>query len=119
MFAAAAGGGTIRAGRSGIHPAVAPQPGEVVIIKRRVSAFTGSDLVVLLSAGDIDTLVLAGAATSGVVLSAVRQAADPGYQLTVVSDGCLDTDPEVHRGPDEEGARDRPVWPPGRTGSPA
>jgi nicotinamidase-related amidase len=41
-------------------------------------------------------VVLAGVTTSGVVPSTVRQA-DLGYQLTVLSDGCLDADPEVHR----------------------
>jgi nicotinamidase-related amidase len=41
--------------------------------------------------------VLAGIATSGVVLSTLRQAADLDYQLTVLADGCLDADPEVHR----------------------
>jgi nicotinamidase-related amidase len=41
--------------------------------------------------------VLAGVATSGVVLSTVRQAADLDYRLTVLADGCLDADPEVHR----------------------
>ena len=44
-----------------------------------------------------DALVLAGIATSGVVLSTLRQAADLDYRLTVLSDGCLDSDPEVHR----------------------
>ncbi len=42
-------------------------------------------------------LVLAGIATSGVVLSTVREAADRDYQLTVLANGCLDRDPEVHR----------------------
>ena len=41
--------------------------------------------------------MLAGIATSGVVLSTLRQAADPDYRLTVLADGCLDADPEVHR----------------------
>jgi nicotinamidase-related amidase len=41
--------------------------------------------------------VLTGIATSGVVLSTLRQAADLDYQLTVLADGCLDGDPEVHR----------------------
>lgn len=41
--------------------------------------------------------MLAGIATSGVVLSTVRQAADPDYRLVVLADGCLDPDPEVHR----------------------
>jgi len=68
-----------------------------VVTKRRVSAFTGSDLDVLLRARRIDHLVLAGIATSGVVLSTLRQAADLDYRLTVLADGCLDADPEVHR----------------------
>jgi nicotinamidase-related amidase len=64
---------------------------------RRVSAFAGSDLDVVLRAGNVDHLMLTGIATSGVVLSTVRQAADPDFRLTVLSDGCLDNDPEVHR----------------------
>src|SRR4029077_6529734 len=80
-----------------IHPAVAPAPGDVVATKRRVSPFAGSDLDVLLRAGDIDTLVLTGIATSGVVLSTLRQAADLDYKLIVLADACLDADAEVHR----------------------
>jgi nicotinamidase-related amidase len=82
---------------AGIHPDVAPAPGDVVVTKRRVSAFAGSDLDVVLRAGDIRHLTLTGIATSGVVLSTVRQAADLDFGLTVLSDGCLDADPEVHR----------------------
>jgi nicotinamidase-related amidase len=52
---------------------------------------------VVLRAREIDTLVLTGIATSGVVLSTLRQAADLDYRLTVLADGCLDGDPEVHR----------------------
>ena len=55
------------------------------------------DLDVVLRAGNIDTLVLCGVATSGVVLSTLRQAADLDYRLFVLSDGCLDQDAEVHR----------------------
>jgi nicotinamidase-related amidase len=80
-----------------IHPDVAPQPGDIVVTKRRVSAFTGSDLEVVLRGLQIDRLVLTGIATSGVVLSTLRQAADLDYQLVVLADGCLDGDPEVHR----------------------
>jgi nicotinamidase-related amidase len=80
-----------------IHPAVAPRPADVVITKRRVSAFSGSDLEMLLRSADVDHLVLTGIATSGVVLSTLRQAADLDFQLTVLSDACADADPEVHR----------------------
>ncbi|MER8032374.1 cysteine hydrolase [Streptomyces bauhiniae] len=80
-----------------IHPDVAPQPGESIVTKKRVSAFTGSDLDLVLRGGGIDHLVLTGLATSGVVLSTLRQAADLDYRLTVLADGCGDADPEVHR----------------------
>ena len=65
--------------------------------KRRVSAFAGSDLDVVLRAGGIEELVLCGIATSGVVLSTLRQAADLDYRLTVLRDACADADAEVHR----------------------
>ena len=98
-FAAIAGSGRFVSGDQAteIHPAVAPGPGDLVVIKRRVSAFTGSDLQVVLRSLGADTLVLTGIATSGVVLSTLRQAADLDYRLVVLSDACLDADPEVHR----------------------
>ena len=79
------------------RPALTPGEGEVVITKRRVSAFTGSDLEVVLRGGDVQHLVLCGISTSGVVLSTLREAADKDYRLTVLSDLCFDPDPEVHR----------------------
>jgi len=94
---AAAGGFTEGSPAAEIHPAVAPGAGDVVVTKRRVSAFTGSDLDVVLRGLGAGTLVLAGIATSGVVLSTLRQAADLDYGLTVLADACLDADPEVHR----------------------
>jgi nicotinamidase-related amidase len=78
------------------RPAITPEGSDVVVTKRRVSAFTGSDLEVVLRAGEIRHLVLCGIATSGVVLSTVREAADQDYQLTVLADLCADTDAEVH-----------------------
>lgn len=80
-----------------VHADLDPRPDEPVIIKRRVSAFSGSDLDVLLRGADADTLVLAGISTSGVVLSTLRQAADLDYGLVVLADACADGDAEVHR----------------------
>ena len=80
-----------------VHAALERRPDEPVVLKRRVSAFSGSDLDVLLRAAGADTLVLAGIATSGVVLSTLRQAADLDYRLVVLADACADRDPEVHR----------------------
>jgi nicotinamidase-related amidase len=82
---------------SSVHEAIAPQRGDVVVTKRRVSAFSGSDLDVILRAHEIEALVLAGIATSGVVLSTLRQAADLDFALAVLADGCADGDEEVHR----------------------
>ena len=80
-----------------VHAGLEPLPEEPVTVKRRVSAFSGSDLDVLLRAAGADTLVLAGISTSGVVLSTLRQAADLDYRIIVLSDACADPDPEVHR----------------------
>ena len=82
---------------TGIHPAVAPEDGDIIVTKKRVSAFAGSDLEVVLRSQQVRRLVLTGVATSGVVLSTLRQAADLDYGITVASDGCADSDPEVHR----------------------
>lgn len=79
-----------------VHPAIAPRAGEPVIVKKRVSAFAGSDLDTLLRARDIGHLVLTGIATSGVVLSTLRYAADLDYEITVLKDLCLDGDAQVH-----------------------
>lgn len=80
-----------------IHPDVTPRHGEIVVTKRRGSAFSGSDLDLVLRARGIDSLVLTGIATSGVVLHTLCQANDLDFGLTVLADACLDTDPEVHR----------------------
>ncbi len=79
-----------------IHADIAPQEGEITVTKRRVSAFTGSDLEVVLRAFGIQHLVLTGIATSGVVLSTTREAADKDYRLTILADCCADMDDEVH-----------------------
>ncbi len=83
-------------GVSPVHQAVAPAPGDIEVTKRRVSAFAGSDLDVILRAQEIQTLVLTGIATSGVVLSTLRAAADLDFELVVLKDCCADRDAEVH-----------------------
>lgn len=79
-----------------VDTALTPLAGEITVVKRRVSAFTGSDLEVILRAQNIQQLVLSGIATSGVVLSTVREAADKDYRITVLADCCADMDDEVH-----------------------
>ncbi|MDQ0190322.1 cysteine hydrolase family protein [Alicyclobacillus cycloheptanicus] len=91
------GGMTITDASTQIHEAFGRRPSEPIVTKYRVSAFAGSTLETILRAQQIDTLILSGIATSGVVLSTVREAADKDYALTVLSDACLDMDPDVHR----------------------
>lgn len=96
-FAALRDAGGLLEDDSAIDPALAPLPDEPIVTKRRVSGFTGSDLDVLLRALGARSLVLCGIATSGVVLSTLRAAADLDFELTVLRDACADADPEVHR----------------------
>ncbi|MBM7656352.1 cysteine hydrolase family protein [Neobacillus cucumis] len=91
------GGMTIFDSATQIHKSVEPKANEPVITKYRVSAFAGSNLEIILRSQQIDTLLLTGISTSGVVLSTLREAADKDFSITVLSDACLDPDPEVHR----------------------
>jgi nicotinamidase-related amidase len=98
VFSAVKSNNMLVAGSEGaaIHPAAAPRPGEPIVVKHRVSPFVETDGETLLRANGIETLVLAGVHTSGVVLSAVRQAFDLDFRLVVVRDCCADPDAEVH-----------------------
>jgi nicotinamidase-related amidase len=79
-----------------IHPSLGPESDDIVITKHRVSAFAGTDLEMILRAHDIDSLLLLGIATSGVVLSTLLDASDADYRLTVLKDCCIDQDAELH-----------------------
>lgn len=79
-----------------IHPRLAPEAEDVIVTKHRVGAFAGTDLDMILRAHEIDTLIMCGIATSGVVLSTLRHASDSDYQIVVVRDCCSDQDGEVH-----------------------
>jgi len=98
LFSALKANGMMVAGSEGaaVHSAAAAREGEPIVVKHRISPFFGTELETLLRANDIDTLVLAGVHTSGVVLSTVRHAGDLDYRLVVVRDCCADPDAEVH-----------------------
>ena len=98
-FSAMKSTGRLREGTPGaeVHGSVRPDPGEVVVTKRRVGAFSTTDMETVLRSMGVTNLVLAGISTSGVVLSTVRWAADADYEIVVLADCCADPDPEVHR----------------------
>ena len=79
-----------------IHDDIAPQKDDIVVRKTRVGPFSTTDLHEQLQARGVDTLILAGISTSGVVLSAVRDAHDRDYRLLVLADLCADPEPDVH-----------------------
>lgn len=79
-----------------IHPALGPEPSDILVTKHRVSAFAGTDFGLLLRAKEIDTVVLFGIATSGVVLATLLEASDADYRVVVIEDCCADLDTELH-----------------------
>jgi len=78
------------------HSAIA-RPGDLMVYKQRVSAFSENELHLLLRARGIENLVFFGIATSGITLSTLRRAADLDFRCVVLHDACFDGDPEVHR----------------------
>ena len=79
-----------------IHDQIAPRDGDIIVRKTRVGAFSTTDLAQQLADRGIDTLILAGISTSGVVLSTVRDGSDRDYRLVVLADATADPDPAVH-----------------------
>lgn len=79
-----------------VHERVAPENGDIVVRKTRVGAFSTTDLDQQLRERGIDTLILAGISTSGVVLSTVRDASDRDYRVLVLADATADPEPDVH-----------------------
>lgn len=69
---------------------------DVVVLKRRASAFAGTDLDLVLRAHAVDAIVVAGVATSAMVAATCYDAADRGYRVSLLRDGCADADPAVH-----------------------
>ncbi len=79
-----------------ISPELGRQANEPVIIAHRASVFFGTDLQVRLSAQGIDTLIMVGVASTGVMLSSVAYASDADFRLFTVKDCCYDPDQVVH-----------------------
>jgi nicotinamidase-related amidase len=79
-----------------VHDQLKPQDGDIVVRKSRVGPFGTTDLHEQLAARGIDTLILTGISTSGVVLSTVRDGYDRDFRLIVISDLVADPEPDVH-----------------------
>ncbi|MGH3620624.1 MAG: cysteine hydrolase family protein [Sciscionella sp.] len=87
-----------REGSTGVEldPGLGCHTSDVIVTKRRASAFAGTDLDVVLRSSSVDTLVVAGVATSAMVAATVYDAADRDFRVRVASDVCADPVEAVH-----------------------
>ena len=67
-----------------------PVPGELVIYKKRASAFFGTPLSAFLNEMQIDSLLMVGESTSGCLRSTAIEGWSFGYPVTVIEEGCFD-----------------------------
>ena len=78
-------------------PAFQPREGEIVVTHTFNSAFGRTNLAELLKGRGIDRLYVMGLATQFSVEHTVRDAADMGYHVIVISKACASADAEAHR----------------------
>ena len=79
-------------------PGFEPRPGDGVVTKDVNSAFIGTDLVIQLRRAGIGRVAIVGFYTNMCVETTAREAADRGYQVTMVEDSCATTRKELHEG---------------------
>lgn len=75
---------------------IAPQPGEPWIVKTGASGFTASPLERVLWNRGVREIAFCGVATAYCVESTLRDAADRGFDVVLVEDGCADVLAETH-----------------------
>ena len=71
-----------------IHDLVRPEEGEMVITKKQVNAFLGTELLLTLEQLAVDQIVFCGMQTHMCLEAAVRAAHDFGYKCIVIEDAC-------------------------------
>ncbi|MCG8597116.1 MAG: cysteine hydrolase [Kiloniellales bacterium] len=75
---------------------IAPAADEIVLPKTSSSVFISTNLDYLLRNLGVRHLMIVGCLTDQCVESAVRDACDLGYLVTLVTDGCASMSPERH-----------------------
>ncbi len=73
-----------------------PRPDEIVITKKRTSAFFGTELELILRALGVRTLVLTGGATNRAVESTARDGHAYDYEVVVAADACAALKADLH-----------------------
>jgi nicotinamidase-related amidase len=79
-----------------IDPRIAPAEGEPVLSKYFASAFFGTTLASQLASAGCDTVVVAGASTSGCVRATALDALQHGYRVVVPREAVGDRNPAAH-----------------------
>jgi nicotinamidase-related amidase len=79
-----------------IDPRIAPQPGEPVLRKLHASAFFETELAGLLAAAGCDSVIVAGASTSGCVRATAVDALQHGYRTVVPREAVGDRNADAH-----------------------
>ena len=79
-----------------ILPELAPAGDELVFNKTAGSVFCATNIEYVLRNLGITTLVVTGIVTTGCVHTAVTDAADRGFHVILVEDGCGALVPEMH-----------------------
>ncbi len=80
----------------GIDPRIAPEPGEPVLRKLHASAFFETELADLLAASGCDSVIVAGASTSGCVRATAVDALQHGYRTVVPREAVGDRNADAH-----------------------
>ena len=78
-----------------IDERIAPQPGELVIVKKRASGFHGTHLSSYLNAQGVDTVILTGVTMAGCVRHSTEDAIAEGFRPIVVREAVGDRVPGV------------------------
>ncbi|MBA3417044.1 MAG: cysteine hydrolase [Chloroflexia bacterium] len=79
-----------------ILPELAPVGDELVFAKTAGSVFCATNIEYVLRNLGVTTLIVAGIVTTGCVHTAVTDAADRGFHVVLVEDGCGALLPEMH-----------------------
>ena len=80
-----------------IHPGLEQRPGDVQVVKHRVSPFYSTTLEAQLRAGGYARIYCSGVSTQAVVQATVRDAHDRDYDVIVIKDACCAHSEEEHR----------------------
>jgi maleamate amidohydrolase len=78
-----------------IDSRIAPEPDELVITKKRASAFPGTNLQQFLTVNRIDTVIITGVTAAGCVRHTVEDAIAEGFRPIVVREAVGDRVPGV------------------------